>query len=191
MFDIGAPYRGAELVQAMLALELEGSDLNRGFSLPVFFAPQGRAWSPADHLRHLRKTTLPISLAFYLPARILRLGFGTSPSTPRSYAEVRDEYRASLSKSTSAGLFAPRPQTPAGDLAVRRAAILHSWHSANARFAAAVQRWPEADLDRYRLPHPRLGPLSLREMAAFTVYHTAHDLARIGERAGTPALGGS
>ncbi len=191
MFDIGVPYRAAELAHAMQALQAQGTELSRRFSLGSFFAPQGTAWSPADQIRHLRKTTLPISLAFYLPSGVLALGFGRGAGASRPYDQIRDAYRASLTKSTSAGIFAPRPDPEVPDPARRREAILNAWHVANHRFAAAVGRWSEAELDRYRLPHPRLGTLTLREMAAFTVYHTEHHLARIIERAGQYGFGGS
>jgi hypothetical protein len=36
--------------------------------------------------------------------------------------------------------------------------------------------WDEARAARACLPHPLLGPLTIREMAAFTVYHTVHHL---------------
>lgn len=187
MLDIGMPCRGPELAESMQALERHGDNVSRSFSAGGFFAPQGAAWSPADHIRHLRKTTLTISLGFYLPSGILALAFGQAEGPSRPYAGIRDAYRASLARSRSAGIFAPRPEPEVRRPATRRDEILGAWHSANLRFVSAVHRWTEADLDRLRLPHPRLGTLTLREMAAFTVYHTAHHLARILERAGRPA----
>ncbi|NBX80802.1 MAG: DinB family protein, partial [Flavobacteriales bacterium] len=32
----------------------------------------------------------------------------------------------------------------------------------------------EDDLDKYVLPHPLLGKLTLREMLCFTIYHVKH-----------------
>lgn len=191
MFDIGSPYTAPELAQALQALEVAGSALSRQFTPAEYFAPQGSAWSPADHIRHLRKTTLPISWAFYIPGWIVAIPFGTATGSSRSYIQIRDAYRATLSRSANAGIFTPRPEASPADPAARREAILQAWHHANTRFATAIGRWPEPDLDRYRLTHPRLGRLTLREMAAFTVYHTAHHLARIVERAGKPGFEGS
>jgi DinB family protein len=47
---------------------------------------------------------------------------------------------------------------------------------------SAVQRWPEPALDRYQLPNPLLGRLTVGEMLAFSVYHHGHHLRRIAER---------
>lgn len=49
------------------------------------------------------------------------------------------------------------------------------------RFAAAIGDWPERALDRYRLPHPLLGKLTVREMAQFTLLHNVHHVA-VAER---------
>jgi hypothetical protein len=42
------------------------------------------------------------------------------------------------------------------------------------QLADVVGHWREEDLDRYRLPHPLLGKLTVREMLLFTVYHNYH-----------------
>ena len=40
----------------------------------------------------------------------------------------------------------------------------------------------QADLDRYRLPHPLLGKLTVREMLFFTVYHNYHHVRSVADR---------
>lgn len=183
MFDVGAPATGPELSHAILALQQEGAAFCHLLDPPRFFAPQGTAWSPAEHIRHLRKVTVPISLALRLPGWVLAPCFGIQATPSRSYLQIRDAYRASLARSTSAGLFAPGVEPPPADPYARRMEILAAWQGAVLGFGQAVRR-PEPELDRFRLPHPRLGRLSLREMAAFVVYHTAHHLSRIAERTG-------
>ncbi|QLH34686.1 MAG: DinB family protein [Cyclobacteriaceae bacterium] len=42
------------------------------------------------------------------------------------------------------------------------------------RLAAKLNRFSEAELDLYILPHPLLGKLTLREMIYFTCYHVQH-----------------
>ena len=37
-----------------------------------------------------------------------------------------------------------------------------------------VENWKESDLDKYVLPHPLLGKISLREMLYFTDFHILH-----------------
>jgi hypothetical protein len=43
-----------------------------------------------------------------------------------------------------------------------------------AAVARALAGWSERALDRLRLPHPGMGPLTVREMAFFTLYHNTH-----------------
>jgi hypothetical protein len=187
-FETGSPRTGAELSHAMLTLLREGTAWLQGFDAEAFFAPQGAAWSPADHLRHLRKTTVPVTFGLRVPRMLLGLFFGRRTAPSRSYEQIRDGYRGSLTLNSSAGSFAPRPEPRPADPARRRAEIMQTWEGAVLGFTVALQRWPEPALDRFLLPHPRLGRLSAREMAAFTVYHTAHHLARIAERADRSAI---
>ncbi|MCB9182399.1 MAG: DinB family protein [Flavobacteriales bacterium] len=42
-----------------------------------------------------------------------------------------------------------------------------------------TSRWSESDLERYLLPHPLLGKLTLREMLYFTLYHVQHHQALV------------
>jgi hypothetical protein len=41
----------------------------------------------------------------------------------------------------------------------------------------ALERFTEDDLERYILPHPLLGKITLREMMYFTAYHVEHHQA--------------
>jgi hypothetical protein len=61
---------------------------------------------------------------------------------------------------------------------------MNGWTRTTVELQNAIRRWPESALDGQLLPHPLLGPLTVREMRAFTVYHTAHHLQRVAERAG-------
>ncbi|MBN8578769.1 MAG: DinB family protein [Cytophagales bacterium] len=42
------------------------------------------------------------------------------------------------------------------------------------KLASKLNRFSEAELDLYILPHPLLGKLTLREMIYFTCYHVQH-----------------
>ena len=44
----------------------------------------------------------------------------------------------------------------------------------NAQLLKKVENWKESDLDKYVLPHPLLGKISLREMLYFTDFHILH-----------------
>ena len=45
-----------------------------------------------------------------------------------------------------------------------------------------LDRWPKGSLDKYQLPHPLLGKITVREMLYFTIYHTQHHRKILEER---------
>ncbi|MEO8139615.1 MAG: DinB family protein [Gemmatimonadota bacterium] len=183
-FETGTPLTGTDLGNALGALLASGTAYLATLPDTTFFAAQGSAWSPAEHVRHLRKATTPLVTALRLPRWVLRLRFGRHHRGSRSFAEVREVYRAQLAQGAGAGRFTPSTEPPSGNPAARRAEIMTAWTAATVDLQNALRGWPEAALDRLRLPHPILGPLTVREMLAFTVYHTEHHLRRIAERAG-------
>lgn len=153
-------------------------------ALPIehFFAPQGLKWSPAEHARHLQKSSAPLVTALRLPAWLLRATFGRPQRASRSFVALRADYRAALAAGGQAGRFAPRPEGQATDPDQRRGQILTHWHMTNERLCQILGGWREDRLDMAQLPHPLLGKLTIREMAAFTVYHTTHHLTLVMQR---------
>ena len=184
MFETGTPHTGPEVRLALEQLVGEGVEYMASFSDETFFRPQGAAWSPAGHIRHLRRASSPLVVAFRLPRLLLGFRFGWRRIPSVSFAQLRDRYQAALAQGGQAGAFSPGPEPPPPDPAARRQEILSRWEAVTRNLAARATPWSEPALDRYQLPHPLLGALSLREMLCFTVYHTAHHLRRVAERAG-------
>jgi hypothetical protein len=182
MFEPGEPHSGPELRAAMTHLLAEGHEYLDALPLDTFFAPQGDRWSPAEHIRHLRKGTAPVARALRIPAWLLRLRFGRGPGVSRDFRTLRDTYRGVLARGGQAGRFAPSPEVAPPDPASRRAAIMRAWDTVVGAVNAAGGRWSESSLDQTGLPHPLLGLLTVREMLAFTAYHTSHHLALIASR---------
>jgi hypothetical protein len=189
-FATGTPATGADVGHALGALLASGTAYLSTLPDGAFFAPQGAAWSPARHVRHLQGSTEPLVLALRLPRWMLGLRFGHHHGRSRSFDEIRQVYQDHLARGADAGRFTPSAEAPPGDPPARRAEIMRQWTAASVGLQNALERWPEEALDRHRLPHPILGMLSVREMLSFTVYHTAHHLRRIAERAGSDAQAG-
>jgi len=185
--DPGRPGSGLELRAALDRLVAEGHETLALLDDATFFAPQGDRWSPAEHIRHLRKTTAPVAKALRAPAWLLRFRFGRGKSPSRDFITLRDTYRGLLAAGGQAGRFAPSPEAPPADPKQRRAEIMAAWEDAAGELDAVSTRWSEAKLERAWLPHPLLGLLTAREMLAFTVYHTSHHLTLVAGRAGLPA----
>jgi hypothetical protein len=182
MFEPGTPHSGRELQQALSTLLGEGMAWQSPRSDAWFFAPQGTAWAPSVHFRHLRKSTTPLVTAIKLPRLVLTLRFGRHSGPSRSFAAMHEAYMVRLAAGATAGGFTPKDEAPPANPTDRRQEILSSWTSATVNLTNAMAEWPEDALDQYQLPHPLLGTLSLREMLAFTVFHTAHHLRRMAER---------
>lgn len=179
-FATGAPRTGPELSAALGRLLAEGITYLQALPEPAFAAPQGTFWSPAEHVRHLRKSAAPLVTALGIPRLVLGLRFGKAGRPSRAFDEMVAVYRQALAGGATAGRFAPSGD---GD-GLDRTAVLDGWARVTGALQGQLARWDEAALDRYQLPHPVLGPLTVREMLAFTVYHTAHHLRRVAERSG-------
>jgi hypothetical protein len=182
-FETGEPRTATELSQALTTLVSRGAALLAPMPDTRFFAPQGTAWSPAEHVRHLRKSSAPLVTALKVPHLILRIRFGSHTGPSRSFAQIRELYRGDLARGATAGRFTPEPEPPPPNPADRRREVMNAWTAVTVELANAISAWSESALDRYQLPHPILGTLTVREMLVFTVYHTAHHLRRIEERA--------
>jgi hypothetical protein len=147
-----------------------------------FARPFGEAWSPADTVRHLVKSTVPVTRALKLPRLALRVLFGRGPGKSRRYSELVERYRAALAAGGKAGRFAPSRLRPPADLREWQQGLVWKCQSALEALAREVASWDEPDLDRCRLPHPLLGKLTVREMLLFTLYHYEHHRAAVADR---------
>ncbi len=175
-FDPGQPTTMAELSHTLGRLTDEGQTWLAALPAQIFFARQGERWAPVEHVRHLRKSALPVALGLRLPRLALRALFGAPRHPSRDFVTLRGDYRRKLAAGGQAGRFAPSAEPPPRDAEHRRRSVLAAWRKATDSVARAVASWREDDADRSRLPHPLLGGLTVREMAAFTVYHTVHHL---------------
>lgn len=182
-FDPPAPRSREELLAALAELADAIHAYLASFSPRDFTRPQGEAWSPAGHLRHLIKSVRPLAAGLRVPRVMLALRFGLAFGGSRSFEEVRRVYLAALGGGVQAGRFAPSPERADPPTAEHQASLLARWRATSGDLAAAAARWSDRALDRYRLPHPALGKLTAREMLFFTLYHNAHHARRVRERA--------
>ncbi len=153
-----------------------------GIDAPRFARPFGEAWSPADNVRHLVKSTMPVARALRLPRLALRLLFGQGSGTSMSFADLVERYRAVLAAGGKAGRYAPSPTRPPAELGAWQQALVSDCQSAVGALARALEPWSERDMDACRLPHPLLGKLTVREMMFFTLHHYDHHRAGVARR---------
>lgn len=146
-----------------------------------FIAPRGSSWSYADHLRHLTKTMRAITRGLKQPWWKLWLAFGRSRQPSRTYEQVRNDYLTRLPTAFSGrpNPFAPSPRDANEEAEAWRAQVMQYYDVAFQDIIGAIEKWNEGALDKFRLPHPLLGKLTVREMLLFNLYHNQHHLERL------------
>ncbi len=168
------PQSHEEILAAFRRLREDGLDFWAGMEPQQFAAQFGESWSPADNIRHLTKSTKPVTKALKLPKLALRSLFGLAQNPSLSYSALREKYQGLLAQGATAGRFAPKDIAVPEDRTGWQRELVGLCREAVADLEKEAARLSESDLDRYCLPHPLLGKLTLREMLFFTLYHYAH-----------------
>jgi hypothetical protein len=139
-------------------------------------SPYGK-WSAGQQLDHLIKAIRPVSSALGFPKAAL-LYFGTSQAPSRSYDKLAADYELLLGKGAKAG----RAYQPGVVYPAQRPALLQGFLLQKNKLIRKLSGWSEKDLDKYRLPHPQLGKLTIREMMYFIAYHNEHHLGKLKDQ---------
>ncbi len=185
MIEFDDPYTKRPLIQA---LERVQNDITQFFgTLPadIFFYHPGDGWSPAEVLQHLTKSVMPLALGMKMPRSVLGLLFGKYHKVSRRMDEISKIYADKLAAGAeSPWIFRPssRKDAPAEEPEQPRLQVLKKWEKAAERLLTVLKQWDEQDLDRYRLPHPILGRLTIREMMLFTLYHNAYHVKSVKQK---------
>jgi hypothetical protein len=118
----------------------------------------------------LVRSVSPVNMAMGLPKFILTWKFGVSNRPSKSYEGLTEKYaRKLLEGGKASGRFVPSPVTTD-----QKKKLLLQLHSLVKKLSAKTETHSEEALDKYVLPHPLLGKLTLREMLYFTAYHVQH-----------------
>lgn len=146
-----------------------------------FRRPKPDVWAPVDQLRHLTKSMRAVTRGLSMPRLFLLLRFGWARRPSRAFERLHADYKAALARGLRAGEFAPAPLASAEQTEEGRARIMQFHATAVESLTHALERWPDRSLDRYVLPHPALGKLTVREMMHFTLIHNVHHV-EVAER---------
>ena len=177
-------------ILAMLAnLRGDGLEFWRRMDAERFWSRHDGKWSPADNVHHLMISTAPVTRALRIPRLILRACFGVTRTPSRSWEALRSAYSDGLAAGATAGRYAPpRGAVPVKAAAGQRSLILQC-EGTVVSLEDASEPWREEDLDRYRLPHPVLGLVTVREMLMFTLFHFDHHRENVARRLEAPLSG--
>lgn len=162
--------KGAELQEKLRQNHFAFIEEIQGLADDDFlYAPAGK-WTAGQQLEHIIKSVSPVSLAFSLPGFLLSVIFGKANRPSRSYEELVAKYKKKLSE----GGRATSRFIPARVQLAQRDALIKKLQRLITALNHRVGNKNEEELDKYVLPHPLLGKLTLREMAYFTFYHVEH-----------------
>lgn len=174
----GEPHSRADLASALATLHRESAELFESLSVTeLFHHPEEGSWSAAENVIHLIRSVRAVAMAMKIPKLVLAARFGPAFSGSRTYEEVRQDYLGRLAAGgVAGGPYVPSTMLPDGpeEAGRMRVRALDGWRRAGAGLERQVGKWSEKALDRYRLPHPLLGKLTVREMLFFTHYHDRH-----------------
>lgn len=130
-------------------------------------------WSAAQNIDHLTKSAKPLILALRLPRMVLGV-FGKK-KVFLTYEEVVEKYKDVLSK----GGKSPATYIP-NKIGVNKVdSIIHNFIETNKQLVELLNYFDENDINRFCLPHPLLGKLTLKEILFFTIYHMEHHFKTI------------
>ena len=136
----------------------------------VFYVRKDNKWSIAENCKHLSLSVKPLNTAFLLPNFAL-LFFGKLNRPARDYEEIKDKYYQKLAEGAVApGQFIPEKISVENS----KTELINELKKINDSFLKKVDDFTEEDLDKYLIPHPVLGKLTIREMLYFTICHTLH-----------------
>lgn len=140
--------------------------------------PNGK-WSVGENLDHLVMSVIPVASALKRSKLMLRM-LGKPKKPSRTYEQLLVDYQKLLGK----GLKAPSNYSPDDENPKSKEMLLTSWGIVRRKLQERIEeKWTEKDLEKYGLPHPALGFLTVREMLYFTIFHAYHHLEIMKKRA--------
>ncbi|GEP92565.1 DinB superfamily protein [Chitinophaga terrae (ex Kim and Jung 2007)] len=131
-------------------------------------------WSTGQHLEHLVKSIRPTCNGLGYPKITLRY-YGVSSSPSRSY----DQVSAMYDDLQGNGCSSIKEWMPGIAYPAQKIALLSEFLSLHQKLNRKLAEWTEPELDKYRLPHPLMGKLTMRESLYFIICHTKHHLRKI------------
>lgn len=135
-----------------------------------FESSPNNKWSAGQNLDHLIRAIKPLQLAYSLPKFALNILFGKTNRPSRTYNELVAKYKTKL----AGGGKASKPFVPPAIKFEKKDELIKKYNEHKQKLISKIEKQSEADLDKFILPHPLLGKVTLREMLYFTIHHNEH-----------------
>jgi hypothetical protein len=127
-------------------------------------------WSAGQDLVHLIKVLRIVNIAYALPKPLIGILYGSNKNESRPFDQLRTLYKTALAGGAkSPAIYLPKPVA-----FLDKENLVKKHQNLNQAFITKLNKMSELDLDKYQLPHPILGKVTLRELATFTCFHTEH-----------------
>lgn len=130
----------------------------------------GNKWTAEQQLSHIVLCTTPILRIYKLEKLIIEQKFGRADRPSLSYEELFHLYRDKLSQ----GGKSPEQFIPEVASLQQRTSMTQTLNQMIGELIQAIQSFKEPELDSLMIPHPLLGPLTLREMLYNAIHHVRH-----------------
>jgi hypothetical protein len=113
-----------------------------------------------------------LAQGFRLPKWLIKIIFGRSNRSGKTYDELINKYHLKLNDGGRAsGRFIPKEVTSS-----EKNKIIDLLNSDLLSMTKNLKKFTETELDEIVLPHPLLGKITIREMMYFTIYHVEHHM---------------
>lgn len=135
-----------------------------------FEQSKNEKWTPGQQLEHILLSVKPVRQILTVPKFVLSLIWGKANRESKTYEDLIAKYHSKLELGGRAtARFVPRQVS--NDQKIK---IAKSISDEIKWLTQKLDKFTEEELDRYILPHPLLGKLTIREMIYFTIYHVIH-----------------
>lgn len=159
-----------EIINKLRTNHQEFAEFIVGLNNDDFVFSNNGKWTAGQQLDHICRGVKPLTQGFILPKFVFGLLFGKADRNSLNYEGLVKKYQTVLANGGKAGgRFIPKSIETA-EKEQLKVNLLKSIES----LTKNIEKFSEDDLDKYRLPHPLLGKLTVREMLYFTIYHVEH-----------------
>jgi len=161
-----------QLKDALIEKYESFTDLILSFNEKDFLnAADSSKWSPGQLIDHIHRSVSPLSAGLSLPKWLIKALFKKSNRLSVSYDEVVEKYVQILKEGGKAsGRYIPKSVMKISAQITLRKKI----RKKVSIIAKSLSKYSEQELDQIAIPHPLMGPLTIREMMYFTIYHVQH-----------------
>jgi hypothetical protein len=162
----------ASITEGLSAAVDEVNKYVMGLSQKDFLFAPPEKWNAGQQLDHLIRSIKPLNLAYALPTLVLKMRFGLTNRPSKTFPALVEKYELKLAEGGRAsGQFIPEAIPYEA-----KEKLCEAYAKQKEKLNTKVNRFEEETLDKYILPHPLLGKLTLREMLFFTIHHSYHHL---------------